>query len=114
MAEQNAFGDETDARLRAGDVFETDLVADFAAEFGFAFVSDASGEQASGEAAGLEDDDLTIAEQAGVQEHLRNLRRFAGAGRGGKDQAIVCAQSVDDLRMDFPNGKRVFGHVMEL
>jgi hypothetical protein len=38
------------------------LIADFAAEFGFAFGGDASGKKASGESARLKDDDLTVPE----------------------------------------------------
>src|SRR5262245_4701149 len=93
LAEENTFGDETDTSLRTGNVFKADLVTDFAAEFAFAFGGDASGKQASGEPAGLKDDDLAIAEQSVVEEHLGNLGGLAGASRGGDDNSSVSADT---------------------
>jgi hypothetical protein len=61
LAQENTFGDESDPSLRAGYIFKTDLVSDFTAEFGFAFGSNASREQSSGEPARLKDNDLPIA-----------------------------------------------------
>ena len=107
LAEENPFGDESDAGLRAGDVFETDLVADLAAEFRFAFGSDASGEQASGESARLEDDDLAVAEQAVVEEHLGHLGGLAGAGGSRDDKSAVSADAGEEFGFDFVNGQTV-------
>src|SRR6476620_543967 len=80
LAEQNSFGDETDAGARRGNIFEPDLVADFIAEPVSAFARDASGGQSRRKTARLKNDDLAIAEQAAIEEDLRNLGGFSGAG----------------------------------
>jgi hypothetical protein len=61
LAEEDAFGDESDPCFGAGDIFKTDLVSDFAAELGFAFEGDASCKESRGESARLKDNDLPIA-----------------------------------------------------
>ena len=71
LAEQDSFGDEADAGAVRGDVFEADLVADFVAEPAVALGGDARGEETGGEAARLEDHDLAVAEQAAIEEDLR-------------------------------------------
>jgi hypothetical protein len=47
---------------------------------------DASGQEAGGESARLEDDNFPVAEQPVVEQHLRNLGRFSRAGRCLQDQ----------------------------
>ena len=86
LPQQDAFGDEADAGVGAGDVLEANLVADLAAELGLAFPGDARRQQPRGQPARLEDDDLAGAEQAVIQQHLRDLRGFARAGGRGHDQ----------------------------
>ena len=77
LAQQQALGDEADARVGAGDVLEANLVADFAAELGFAFPGDAGRQESRGEPARLEDHHLPGAQQAAIQQHLRDLGGFA-------------------------------------
>lgn len=94
MAEHDAFGDEEDAGVVGGDVFEADLVADFVAEACVAFLCDAGCEHACGDAAGLEDDDLLgwvwgVGEGL-VEEELGDLGGFAGAC-GGADDGVADA-----------------------
>lgn len=107
-AEENAFGDKADAGAEAGAVFETDLVADFAADGAVAFPRNAGGDGAGRNAARLENDNLFIPCQSGVQNHLWDLRGFPGAGGRDEDEAVPSAQSADRFVMDFPNGQGFF------
>ena len=110
-AQQNAFGDKTDAGAEAGAVVEADLVADFGAERAAALPGDAGGDGAGGDAAGLEDDDAAAAGsgapgRAGVvEEHLGDLGGFAGAGGGDEDEGGISIDSTDNPGMDPPDGK---------
>src|SRR6476619_6681286 len=79
LAQQNAFSDKADARPRRGDVFETNLVADFIAEAALALVSDARGEKTRGKAAWLKNNNLAITERIVIEENLRDLGGFSGA-----------------------------------
>ena len=101
LAEKNSFGDETDARPRRGDVFEPDLVADLIAEPASAFGRDARCEQSRGETARLEDDDLSVAKEAVIEENLRDLGGFSRAGRGLDDEAGMNAEIFYDRRFEF-------------
>jgi hypothetical protein len=92
LAEEDAFRYETDAGFVGDDAIEPDLVSDFLAELGLALAGDARCEHAGGKAAGLEDDDLAIAEEGVVEEYLGNLRGFAGAGGSLEDEAVLCAK----------------------
>src|SRR2546423_15122210 len=87
LAEQDSFGDETNAGARGGNVLEPDLVADFIAEPALSFARDARCEKAGGEPARLEDDDLTVAEKAVIEEDLRDLGGFSGTSRRLDDEA---------------------------
>lgn len=114
LAEENAFGDETDASLRTGHVFKADLVANFTAEFRIAFGGNASCEQASGEPTGLKDYDLAVAEQSVVKEHLGNLGGLAGASWGGDDDSAVSADTGEQFGFDLVNGQTIHcGKCME-
>ena len=42
-----------------------------------------------------------------LEQHLRHLRGFAGAGRRGNNRAPVLFQPRDDIRFDFVNGQPV-------
>ena len=92
MAEQNSFGDETDASALRGNIFEPDLVADFIAELASAFARDAGCEQSRGKAARLKNDDLAVAEQAAIEENLWDLGGFSGTGRCLDDEAGMSAE----------------------
>jgi hypothetical protein len=105
LAQEDAFGLEVDAGVGAADGFEADLVADFAAEVHAAFLGDALGEQARGEAAGLEHDGLAGSQRAQVEEHLRHLRGFAGAGGGGEDDPPRALQRGGEVVADGVDGQ---------
>ena len=105
LAQQDAFGLELDARGVAGDILKAHLVADFAAKGHAKFVRDARREQPRGEPARLEDDDLSIAKEAVLEEHLRDLRGLAGAGGGLKDEALRRLEGGDDVLLDFVDGQ---------
>jgi hypothetical protein len=65
------------------------LVTDFIPEADFALRGDTRGEETGGEAAGLEDNDLAIAEEAVSEEDLGNLGGFTRAGWGLENEAGV-------------------------
>ncbi len=104
-AEEDALGDKADARAEGGLVVETDLIADFCAEFDLAFPGDAGGDGAGGNTAGLKNDNLARAGEIGVEQHLGNLRGLAGAGGGDEDEAVAGAQGGHDGIVDLPDGK---------
>ena len=87
MAEQNSFGDEADAGAVGGDVFEADLVTDFIPETNVPLGGDPRGEETGGKTARLEDYDLAGPEEAVIEENLRDLGGFAGAGGSLEDEA---------------------------
>ena len=66
---------------------EADLVADFLPELRPALLRHARRQHARGQPAGLQHDHLALAQQPVIQQHLRHLRRFAGAGGRLQDQA---------------------------
>ncbi len=88
-AEQDAFGDEADARLAAADIFEADLIADLFAEADIHFFGDPAGEHAGGDSAGLEDDDFAGLGEIVAVEDLGELGGFARAGGGFDDEAAA-------------------------
>ena len=83
------------------DFLEADLVADFFAEPAAAFEGNAFGEEPRGEAARLQDDDFAVAEQPAIEQDLRHLGRFSGAGRRLQDQARPGGERPDDLVFEF-------------
>ncbi len=110
LAQEDAFGDVFDARAGAGNVVEADAVADLRAERAVAFARHAGGEHAGGQAAGLEDDDFPVAEQPGVEEHLRHLRRFARAGGCLEDEpGRAGTQEADEVGFQLVDGQAVGG-----
>ena len=109
LPEQNAFRYKTNFRLRRRDIFEADLVADFVAKLDAEFLRHARREQPRGQPARLENHDLPVAEQPVPEQHLRDLRGFAGTGRRGQNQPPVGFQPGDDVALDFVNGQTV-GH----
>ena len=87
---QDAFGHDEQPRVGGEAALEADLPADLAAERPAAFVGDARGDRARGDAARLQQDDRTVG-----RERRRNTRRLAGAGRGGDDRARATALDAD-------------------
>ena len=110
LAQENSFGDEPDARPRRGDVFEPDLVADFIAEPAPAFGRDPRCEQSRGETARLEDDDLSVAKEAVIEENLRDLGGFSRAGRGLDDEPGMSAEVIYDRRFEFEDRQIFAAH----
>ena len=105
LTQEYAFGDEADARPGGADAIEANLVADFIAEPDAALVCDARREQAGGEPARLQDDNLAVAREAVIEDDLRNLRRFAGAGRRLQHEPRVRAQGGDEVGFEFEDGE---------
>ena len=112
-AEENPFGDIADASAEAGEVVEADLVADLGAEAAAAFPGHAGGNGAGGDAAGLKNQNLFVAGQAGVQEHLGDLGGFARTCGGDEDEAISGAECRQNVRVDLPDGERGRAHTSE-
>jgi hypothetical protein len=110
LAQEDTFGDEANAGPIRGDVFETDLVADLVTEPALALGGDARREETGGETARLEDYDLAVAEQAVLEEDLRDLGGFTGAGRGLDDETGAFSQLHDELLLQLVNREVVAGH----
>ena len=96
LAQKNSLGDEPDTGARRSDVFEPDLVADFIAEPAVALGSDAGGEETGGKPARLKNNDLAVSEQAVIEENLRDLGGFSGAGGSLDDEAGASFEFGDD------------------
>jgi hypothetical protein len=56
-------------------------------------------------AARLQHNDLTRTRHDAVEEHLRDLRRFARTGRGTKDQTRLGFRRLDDAVLNLVNGQ---------
>ena len=105
-AQQDAFGDKTDAGADAGVIVEADLIADLRAEFSLALPGDAGGHGAGGDAAGLQHHDHLVARDPRIEQHLRHLRGLARARGRDEHQAIAGLQRAQDVGVDFPDGER--------
>ena len=106
LPEQDALGDEPDAGGLADAGLQPDLVADGGAEGRAHLLRDAFGEQAGGEAARLQHDDLAfLAQEAVAQQHLRDLGGFARTGGRLHDQPARRAQRGHDGRLELVDGQ---------
>ncbi len=101
-AREDAFGEEAQAGLRAGHIFEADLIADGGADGLVALGGDEAGGEAGGEAARLEDEDLTRIEG---EEGGRDSRGLAGSGRGLEDDAGVVAKVRQEVGQEGIDGQ---------
>ena len=97
LAQENALGDVEDAGVARRDVFEPVLEADIAAERDATFRGHAPGEESRGQPSRLKDDDAPRAGKLVVEQVLRNLGRFAGAGRRLDDDAVLAAQDAGQV-----------------
>ena len=113
LPEQNAFGFKFDFGGGADAILEAHLIADLAAKLHVEFLRDAGSEHPRGETARLQHDALPAAEQAVLEEHLRDLRGFAGAGGCLQHEAFRRLEGGDDVGFDFVNGQPV-SHVAGL
>jgi len=86
LAQEQAFGNEADARVGAGGVFEPNLVADLAAERSLSFPGNTRGQESRREPARLQDYDLPVAQKAAVEQHLRNLGGLPRTRGGGDNE----------------------------
>ena len=86
------------------------MVAYLATEFHSPLAGDSSRQHPRSQAARLQDDATPIPQNAPVEEDLGNLRGFARAGRGFKDETIPLAQRADDFLVEFINGQRLVIH----
>jgi hypothetical protein len=107
LPEQNTFRYKPDFRLGRRDIFEADLVADLVSELDAEFLRHTRREQPCGQPARLENHDLPIAEQSMSEQHLRDLRGFAGTGRRGQDQPPAGFQPGYEVALDFINGQTI-------
>ena len=98
LPQQHAFGNETDARVGAGDVLEANLVADFAAKLGLAFPGDTRGQQTRRQPARLQDHDLpvpstprssSIAEPGWISPNPSARTRSAAGSPGAQPQRLL-------------------------
>ena len=84
-AHEQPLGQEADPRARTADVLEADLVADRLPDVLAPLVRDPAGGQARGQAARLEDQDLT---RDHVEERGRDPGGLAAAGCGLDDERL--------------------------
>ena len=110
LAEQNPLGDKQEPRVAGRNIIESDLVANLATEFHSPLACDARRQHPRSQAAWLQNDATTVGQNAPVEEDLGNLRGFARAGRGFKDETIPLAQRADDFLVEFINGQRLVIH----
>lgn len=112
LAEQNAFRLEFDFGGGADAILEAHLVADLAPQLHVEFLRDAGSEHPRGEPTRLQHDALPATEQAVLEEHLRDLRGFAGAGGRLQDEAFRRFQRSNYVVFDVVNGQPV-GHAAD-
>ena len=109
LPQQNAFGHKPDFCPRRRHIFEADLVTDFLAEFHVQFLRNAGREQTCGQPARLKHHHLAGAQEIMPEQHLGNLRGFAGPGGRRQNQSPVGFQPGDNIALDVVNGQTV-GH----
>ena len=96
-AQKNAFGDKADTGSHINPIIKAHLVTDLSAKSAIALPSDPRRHRAGGNPPGLQDHNAPgISGQAGVQQHLRNLRCFSGTGRRDKHHGIMLTKRLDD------------------
>jgi hypothetical protein len=106
LAAENALGHEPEPRRRPAALLETHAVADLAANRAAALARHPLGRGACRDPPRLEDDDVTLACEAGVQDGGRHARRLAGTGRGAQHEARARAQRGGDLGEQRIDGER--------
>ena len=106
-AEQYALGHEANPRSQAGLIIEADLIAHLVAELCICVpqATRAATVQGGRDAARLQNDNFFITCQAGIEEHLGDLRRFARAGGRDEHEAIAGLKLTDDGIVNLPDGK---------
>ena len=111
LPQEDALGHVTDPRFGADTRVEPDLVADDSAQGRVHLLRHPLGEEPRRQAPRLEHDHLAApAEQAVPPEHLRQLRRFARAGRRLHDQPAGAPERGENRRLKFVDGKLARGH----
>ena len=105
-AQEDAFGDKTDAGAHAGVIVEPDLITNLCPELPPALPRHPGGHGAGGDAPGLQHHDHFIARDSLIQQHLRHLRGLARARGGDQHQAIPGLQGAQNVGVDLPDGER--------
>jgi len=106
-AKQHALGNELYFGVEAGVILKANLIADFTAELGRTFPSNATGERSGGDSARLQHYHFAAATEDVVEDDLRNLCGLAGAGRSGEHKAAVHSERVDDFAVNVPDGEQL-------
>src|SRR5437016_5966924 len=78
LTAKDAFGEKPQAGRGATALLEADTIADLVADLPAALVGDVLGTGARRDAAGLENDDVLVARQPGVEQGCRNAGGFPG------------------------------------
>ena len=105
LPEQYPLGDKADARLRGANFVEPDLVTHFVTEFSVALLGHAGGEHPGGEPSRLEHDDLAVAREPVIEDDLRDLGGFAGAGGRLQDEPRIFLQRGHDGGFEIEDGQ---------
>ena len=105
LPQEHALGNEADPRLCGAHAIQPDLIADFLPEPSTALLRHARREHPRRQPARLEHDDLATPRQAVIEQHLRHLRRFSGAGRRLQHEPGMLAQGSDERGFEFVDGK---------
>ena len=108
-AREHALGDEPEPRARPAHALEAHGEADRAAEGLAPLVRDAP-RHPRGEAAGLEDEDLAVADGPRVEERRGDARRLPRARRRLEDEPPRRPPTGDEVGQQRIDGERAEGH----
>jgi hypothetical protein len=106
-AQEDTFGDETDAGAFGCNAVHPDLVAHFVAEALASFGGNALSEHSSREAARLKDEDFPRTGELVIQDELGYLRGFSGTGGCLENDSGVCGEGFAEVCAEFVDGKCV-------
>ena len=89
----------------SGFVHQTDLIADFPAQWSAAFAGNTGREHPRGETSGLKDHHQPDHEDTMIKKHLGHLRGFPGTRGRLNDDPTMQVKLRQQLRFEFENGK---------
>jgi SAM-dependent MidA family methyltransferase len=104
-AQENSLRDVEDARPGRAFALHAHLVTNRLTELFPAFLRHLQRQHACRHTARLEDNDLPVPYHDTIEQHLRNLRGFARAGRRPQNQARLRLRRLDDAVLDLVNGQ---------
>src|SRR5262249_730388 len=96
LSKQDSLGFKLDPSLGAGDVFESPLIANFAAQIHVQFMCHTRRQQSCRESARLKNDHASAIEKTVSKQHLWHLCRFTGTGGCLQDQPSRVGQRAND------------------